>query len=41
MKVDLKHKLDFPDVIQTTLPPDIVLWSAEDKKIIIMELRVP
>ena len=27
--------------IQTTLRPDIVLWSAEDKKIIIIELTVP
>ena len=41
MKVDLIRKLVFPDVIQTTLRPDIVLWSAEDKKIIIIELTVP
>ena len=30
MKVDLVRNLVFPDVIQTTLRPDIVLWSAED-----------
>ena len=41
MKVDLRRRLVFPDVIQTTQRPDIVLWSAEDKKIIIIELTVP
>ena len=41
MKVDLMRELVFPDVIQTTLRPDIVLRSAEDKTIIIIELTVP
>ena len=41
MKVDLIRKLVFPDVIQSTLRPDIVLWSTEDKTIIIIEITVP
>ena len=41
MRVDLMRRLVFPDVIQTTQRPDIVLWSVEDKKIIIIELTVP
>ena len=39
--VDLKKKLYFPSVVQTTLRPDAVLWSPSDKKIIIIELTVP
>ena len=29
MRVDLHRKLVFPDVVQTNLRPDIVLWSSE------------
>ncbi|RXN28661.1 reverse transcriptase [Labeo rohita] len=41
MKVDLRERLQFPPVVQTTLRPDAVLWSEETKKIILIELTVP
>ena len=41
MKVDLRKKLVFPDVVQTSLRPDIVLWSEVSRKIIMIELTVP
>jgi len=41
MKADLRKKLVFPDVVQTSLRPDIVLWSEVSKKIIMIELTVP
>ena len=41
MRVDLRKKLVFPDVVLTKLRPDIVLWSAISKKIILIELTVP
>lgn len=41
MKVDLERKLQFPDVVQTTLRPDIVVWSSHGKKIVVIELTVP
>lgn len=41
MRVDLGRKLHFPDVVHTTLRPDIVLWSTKDQKIILVELTVP
>jgi hypothetical protein len=41
MSVDLKQKLVFPNIIQTTLRPDIVLWSNKDKCLIMVELTVP
>lgn len=40
MKVDLRERLQFPPVVQTTLRPDAVLWSEEAKKIILIELTV-
>ena len=33
MKKDLMRKLVFPDAIQTTQHPDIILWSAEDNTV--------
>ncbi|XP_060066953.1 uncharacterized protein LOC132547205 [Ylistrum balloti] len=33
MRVDLGEKLVFPDVVQTTLRPDVVIWSAESRQI--------
>ncbi|XP_021365777.1 uncharacterized protein LOC110458420 [Mizuhopecten yessoensis] len=39
MRVDLGKKLVFPDVVQTTLRPDVVIWSAESRQIIVIELR--
>jgi hypothetical protein len=41
MKADLKKKLVFPEIVQTTLRPDIVMWSQQSKKIIAIELTVP
>ena len=41
MKVDLGRKLVFPDIVHTTLRPDIVIWSASARTIIIIELTVP
>ena len=34
MEVDLGKRLVFPDVVQTTLRPDIVLWSKTGKKLL-------
>ena len=41
MKEDLRRRLVFPDLIHTKQRQDIVLWSVEDKKIIIIEPTVP
>ena len=41
MEVDLGKKLVFPDIVQTKLRPDIVLWSEVGKKLVIVELTVP
>ena len=41
MEVDLGKRLVFPDVVQTTLRQDIVLWSKTGKKLIFIELTVP
>ena len=35
MKLEHMRILIFPNVIQTTLRPDIILWSAENKSIVI------
>jgi len=32
------RRLQFPKVDQTTLRPDVVLWSEEAKKVILIEL---
>jgi len=41
MRVDVGKRLQFPGVVLTALRPDIVLWSTEGKKIILVELTVP
>ena len=41
LEVDLDRQLRFPEIVQTNLKPDIVLWSAAMKKIIIIELTIP
>ena len=41
MRVDLDKRLVFPEVVQTTLRPDIVLFSRSRKHIILIELTVP
>lgn len=38
---DLGRKLVFPEIVHTTLRPDVVLWSTEQKSIVIVELTVP
>ena len=35
IRVDLGRKLHFPQVVQTSLRPDMVIWSEEAKKIIL------
>ncbi|KAL0163026.1 hypothetical protein M9458_042422, partial [Cirrhinus mrigala] len=42
MEVDLGRRLHFPEaVLSTTLRPDIIMWSLEGKRIILVELTVP
>ena len=41
MAVDLKRRLVFPSVVQTTQRPDMVIWSAKDKCLVMVELTVP
>lgn len=41
LRVDLKKRLQFPDFIHTSLRPYVVLFSAAEKKIILVELTVP
>lgn len=41
MRVDLGRRLHFPQVVKTSLRPDLVIWSEEAKKIILIELIVP
>ena len=41
LTADLGKQLQFPEVVHTTLRPDIVLSSKKTKKIVIIELTVP
>ncbi len=41
LRVDLKRRLQFPDVVHTSWRPDAVLFYTEGKKIILVELTVP
>ncbi|XP_076086812.1 uncharacterized protein LOC143057392 [Mytilus galloprovincialis] len=41
LEVDLEKKMQFPDIVPTNLRPDMVLWSASSKKVVIIELTVP
>ena len=42
MRVDLKTRLQFPrEITQTTLRPDIVIWSTASKQVLLIELTVP
>jgi len=39
---DLKEQLQFPqEIAQTTLRPDIVIWSRNPKRVVMVELTVP
>ena len=39
--MDVGEKLVFPNILQTTLRPDIVIWSQEIKCLAMVELTVP
>jgi len=42
MEVDLERQLQFPqEICSTTLRPDVVLWAAAVKSVILIELTVP
>ena len=41
LRVDLDRKLVFPEIMDSTLRPDMVLWSRQAKTIIVIELTVP
>src|SRR4029434_3672651 len=41
MRVDLGRKLHVPQVVQTSLRPDMVIWSEEAKKIFLIECTIP
>ncbi|CAC5379044.1 unnamed protein product [Mytilus coruscus] len=41
MRADIIKKLVFPECVQTTLRPDIVVWSQSSKMIVAIELTVP
>ncbi|CAC5381746.1 unnamed protein product [Mytilus coruscus] len=41
MRADIGKKLVFPECVQTTLRPDIVVWSQSSKMIVAIELTVP
>ena len=40
MKVDLGKQLFFPNIIHTAQRPDIVIWSPNDRKLMMVELTV-
>ena len=42
MLVDLHRRLKFPsEIAETTLRPDIVIWSKKTKQVVLVELTVP
>ncbi|XP_021349432.1 uncharacterized protein LOC110466448 [Mizuhopecten yessoensis] len=41
MKVDLDRKLVFPGIVETTLRPDMVIWTEQSRHLIAIELTVP
>ena len=41
LQADLDKKLQFPDIAQTSLRPDIVIKSTATKRLVIVELTVP
>ena len=41
LQAGLDKKLQFPDIVQTSLRPDIVIQSTATKRLVIVELTVP
>ena len=41
MKVELGKQLVYPNIIHTAQRPDIVIWSPNDRKLVMVELTVP
>ncbi|XP_021358056.1 uncharacterized protein LOC110453438 [Mizuhopecten yessoensis] len=41
MNVDLDRKLVFPGIVETTLRPDMVIWTEQSRHLIAIELTVP
>lgn len=42
MRVDLGRQLQFPrEIVETSLRPDLILWSVPQKTILLVELTVP
>lgn len=42
MRVDLERKLQFPtEITNTSLCPDIVMWSSSSKILLLVELTIP
>jgi len=41
LQADLDKKLQFPDIVQTSLRPDIVIQSTATKRLVIVELTLP
>lgn len=42
MRVDLGRKLWFPrEIVEASLRPDLMLWSAASKMVLLVELTVP
>jgi len=40
LQADLGKKLQFPDIVKTSLRPDIVIQSTAKKRLVIVELTV-
>ncbi len=42
MRVDLGRQLQFPrEIVETSLRPDLIMWSEQCKTILLVELTVP
>ena len=41
LRADIGGKLTFPEIVETTLRPDIVLFSRSKEKLVLVELTVP
>ena len=41
LRADIGGKLTFPEIVETTLQPDTVLFFRSKKKLVLVELTVP